>query len=57
MNVEFAGTVKFTWNFHKFNLFTPKFRKKFGEPAGGGVDPSMSEGNNPANEGLSWKQT
>ena len=32
-------------------------RKKFGEPAGGSVDPSKSDGNSPPKDELRWKHT
>ena len=44
VSVMFAGVVQSTWNFHSCRLFDPKSSRKFGEPAGGGVDPSRSEG-------------
>jgi hypothetical protein len=50
IKVEFAGVVKLTWNFHRFRRFVPKLSKKFGEPAGGTVAPSRSDGSKPPND-------
>ena len=57
VRVEFAGVLKSTWNFHRFNEFVSKFRKKFGDPAGGSVDPSRSDGNRPPKDEVKWKHT
>src|SRR5713226_9781240 len=57
VKVELAGVAKSTWNFHSRSEFEPKFRKKLGEPAGGAVDPSRSDGNSPPKDELNWKQT
>src|ERR671934_1139888 len=42
--LEFAGVVQSTWNLQSKRLFVPKLRTKFGDPLGGGVVPSRSEG-------------
>lgn len=57
VNVEADGVVKFTWNLNRFRLFVPKNRRKLGDPAGGGVLPSRSEGRRPPTEVPCWKQT
>ena len=36
-----------TWNFQRFKELEPKLTKKLGEPAGGAIVPSKSEGNKP----------
>src|SRR5216684_4411383 len=57
VKVELAGVVKSAWNLYRFREFTPKFITKFGEPAGGGVWPSRSEGRRLDTVGPCWKQT
>src|SRR5260370_9330250 len=57
VKVEFPGIAKSTWNFQRLSEFVPKFRKKFGEPGGGAIDPSRSDGNSPPKDELNWKQT
>src|SRR5258708_383989 len=59
LKVEFAGVAKSTWNFQRSREveLLSKARKKLGDPAGGAVDPSRSEGSRPPKELLSWKQT
>ena len=47
VKVVLAELAKSTWNFHRFSEFAPKFMKKFGEPAGGAVMPSRSDGSKP----------
>src|SRR5665647_3676139 len=44
LSVVLAVLFQSTWNFHKFSEFEPKFMKKFGDPAGGTVLPSRSDG-------------
>ena len=45
MNVELLGVVKSTWNLKRLSeLEDASSRKKLGSPAGGGMDPSRSEG-------------
>src|SRR5712691_573353 len=55
VRLEFAGVVQSTWNFHSFRLFVPKLRRKFGDPLGGGVGPSTSEGRRLPNDELRVK--
>src|SRR6266851_4864937 len=57
--VEFLGFAKSTWNFQRFKVLDAgsMFKRKFGEPAGGGVAPSRSEGKRLANALESWKHT
>src|SRR5258708_14266744 len=57
VNVELAGVVKSTWNLNRFRLLLPKNIRKLGEPAGGAVVPSRSEGSSPPTELPSWKHT
>jgi hypothetical protein len=42
VKVEFPGLAKSTWNLQRFNApeSGSMFARKFGEPAGGDVDPS-----------------
>src|SRR5436190_7231414 len=44
LSAVLAGVVQSTWNFHSCRLFVPKLSRKFGDPLGGGVDPSRSDG-------------
>ena len=53
VNVELAGVAKSTWNFHRLSELLPKLRKKLGEPKGGAIDPSRSDGNRPPKAELS----
>ena len=55
VKVVFAELAKSTWNFHRLREFAPKFMKKLGEPAGGNVLPSKSEGSKPPKLVPSWK--
>ena len=55
VSVVLAGVAQSTWNFQRFSEFVPKFSMKLGAPAGGGVNPSRSEGNTPPKLLLSWK--
>src|SRR5436309_7242726 len=55
VNVEFAGVAKSTWNLKRLRLLVPKNTMKLGEPAGGAVLPSRSEGNKPPIELPCWK--
>src|SRR5438445_12764664 len=55
VRLALAGLAKSTWNFHSLSEFEPKLRRKFGEPAGGAVGPSRSEGSTPPKLVLSWK--
>src|SRR5437867_3503420 len=57
--VEFLGFAKSTWNFQRFNapVAVSTFMTKFGEPAGGAIAPSRSEGSRLANALVSWKHT
>ena len=55
VKVVLAELAKSTWNFHKLSELAPKFMKKLGEPAGGSVLPSRSEGSRPPKLVLSWK--
>src|SRR5712692_10174163 len=54
-SVVLAALAKSTWNFHSLSEFEPKLKRKFGEPAGGAVAPSRSEGSTPPKLELSWK--
>src|SRR5205807_9341294 len=47
VNVEFPGVAKSTWNLNRLRLLLPKNTRKLGDPAGGAVAPSRSEGSNP----------
>ena len=47
VKVELDGVVKSTWNLKKFRLLVPKFTRKFGEPEGGAIAPSKSDGRRP----------
>ena len=51
---EFAGVAQSTWNRQRRRLFVPKLTTSFGDPAGGGVEPSRSAGSNPPYAVLSW---
>ena len=44
---ELPGVVQSTWNRHRRRLFVPKLTTSFGAPAGGGVEPSRSDGSRP----------
>src|SRR4029453_13243384 len=58
VNVLFAGTTKSTWNLKRFKVvevFSSMW--KLGEPWGGGVGPSRSEGRKNASAVERWKQT
>src|SRR5258706_15766294 len=55
VKVVFAELAKSTWTFHRLSELAPKFMKKFGEPAGGAVVPSRSEGSKHPKLLLSWK--
>src|SRR5262249_30435341 len=55
VSVEFAGVAQSVWNLHSSREFVPKLTRSFGEPAGGGVDPSRSEGKRPPYAEVSWK--
>src|SRR5689334_18453416 len=44
VKVELAGAAKFTWNFQRLSELVPKLSMKAGEPEGGRVVPSRSEG-------------
>src|SRR6476620_11551983 len=59
MRVEFPGVAKSTWNFQRFNVFVAGsiFNRKLGEPAGGDVPPSRSDGKRLANAFEGWKHT
>src|SRR5579859_2700398 len=57
VKVELVGVAKSTWNLKRFRLLLPKNTIKLGEPAGGGVVPSTSEGRSPPTEEPCWKQT
>src|SRR5438128_9884972 len=54
-SVEFAEVAKSTWNFQRFSELVPKLRKKLGDPAGGGVAPSRSEGKRLSMLEFNWK--
>jgi hypothetical protein len=47
VSVALAGVVKSAWNFQRFSELVPKFMRKFGDPAGGAMVPSRSEGRTP----------
>src|SRR5258708_28813412 len=55
VSVLFAGVVQSTWNFHSLSEFEPKLSMKLGEPAGGAIVPSRSDGSTPPKLELSWK--
>ena len=57
VNVELAGVVQSTWNFHRSSTVVVKPTKKAGEPAGGDTEPSRSEGSSPSGVALEvvWK--
>src|SRR5438045_9321995 len=59
VNVELAGCTQSTWNLHRFSR--PRsgsmLARKFGEPAGGGVGPSTSEGRRLATDAGRSKHT
>src|SRR5438046_7877967 len=57
VKVEFPGLWKSTWNLQKFSELRPKFKRKFGLPAGGEMVPSRSDGRRPPKDELSWKHT
>src|SRR5205085_4205746 len=59
VKVEFLGFAKSTWNFQRFNVLEAGsiFMRKFGEPIGGAVAPSRSEGRRLANAFDRWKHT
>src|SRR5262245_52539250 len=44
VNVELAGVAQSTWNFQRLSELAPMLTRKLGEPFGGGVEPSRSEG-------------
>ena len=44
VNVELPGVVQLTWNFHNRREPEAKPTKKLGDPAGGAVGPSRSDG-------------
>ena len=44
VKVELLGVVKSAWNCQRLRELLPIFRKMFGEPAGGYVNPSISDG-------------
>jgi len=45
VNVELFGFAKLTWNLQRCSApSTSRFMRKFGEPAGGAVAPSRSDG-------------
>src|SRR5437868_13463856 len=54
-SVVFAGFAQSTWNFQSWRLLVAKLRTKFGEPLGGAVDPSRSDGSRLPYELLSAK--
>src|SRR5690242_13481050 len=54
VSAVFAVFAQSTWNFQRRRLFVPYESRKFGEPDGGGVDPSRSEGNRLPYDVLSW---
>src|SRR5713101_9127643 len=57
VNVDLAGFAKSTWNWKMLrSLESPISTKKLGDPAGGNVLPSRSEGNRLATLGGFWKQ-
>src|SRR5258708_24583969 len=55
VSVVLAVFTQSTWNFHRLSEFVPKFSRKFGEPAGGAVALSRSEGRTPPKALVSWK--
>src|SRR5689334_10579220 len=55
VNVEFPAFAQSTWNCQRLSALEPKLRNGFGAPAGGGVEPSRSDGSRPPNALLSWK--
>src|SRR5450759_3063380 len=55
VSVVLAELAQSAWNFQRFKLLVPKFRKKLGDPVGGAVVPSTSAGSNPPKLVLSWK--
>src|SRR5216684_8894189 len=57
VNVELAVFAKSTWNRKTFSELLPKLTKKLGDPAGGAVTPSRSEGSRLATLDACWKQT
>src|SRR5258708_4060407 len=57
VKVEFAGVEKSTWNLNIRRELDPKKITKLGEPMGGAVAPSMSEGSKPPTDEPCWKHT
>src|SRR5689334_16381660 len=59
VKVEFFVFAKSAWNFQRYSALEAgsTFIKKFGEPGGGGADPSRSDGSRLANPLLGLKQT
>src|SRR5262249_20351285 len=55
VRVELDGVVQSVWNFQRLMLLLPRFTMKFGEPDGGAVAPSRSEGSSPPKVELSEK--
>ena len=56
MSVVLFEFPKSTWNLYRFSVFeVPSSMKKLGEPAGGGVEPSRSDGSRLASLVPSWK--
>src|ERR1043166_985243 len=45
VSAGFAAVVQSTWNFQSCSALGPRLTRKFGDPAGGGVVPSRSDGN------------
>src|SRR3954469_11769281 len=58
VNVLRVGVAKSTWNLNRLSeLVVAMPMKKFGDPAGGAVAPSRSEGRRLATLEGCWKQT
>src|SRR5512140_984758 len=57
VKVLLAGIPKSAWNLNRLSeVVVWRVTKKFGDPAGGGVLPSRSEGRRPATLVDCWKQ-
>src|SRR5947207_7262179 len=55
VSVVLALFAQSTWNFQRFSEFDPKFMMKLGDPAGGALLPSRSDGRRPPKLDPSWK--